>query len=125
LNIETCHLLQIVNVDIQDERGYTALMWSAEQGLVSAVQLLTHYSANCAVTNQKGMTPLALACAKRHEEAAKMLIAPTRQAEAIDLADGRGFTAMAWSEMMALQRVGDLLQEHGAAFISTFLCIHV
>ena len=102
-------------LDLQDERGYTALMWSAEQGLVPAVQRLTHFSANCALTNQKGMTPLALACAKRHEEAAKILIAPTRQAGAIDLADGRGFTAMAWSEMMALQSVGDVLQEQGAA----------
>ena len=104
-------------LDLQDERGYTALMWSAEQGLVPAVQRLTHSSANCALTNQKGMTPLALACAKRHEEAAKILIAPTRQAGAIDLADGRGFTAMAWSEMMALQSVGDVLQEQGAAAV--------
>ena len=42
---------------------------------------------------------------------------PTRQEDAIDLADGRLFTAMAWSELMGLQSVGDMLQEHGADMV--------
>ena len=62
--------------------GRSALMWACRRGLTGLVQKLLELDSNVELTDEEGITALLLAVAHGHEEAAKLLVSPTRTAGA-------------------------------------------
>ena len=109
----------VANIDARDAKGQTCLMIADGQ----VVRVLLAAGAKPGLTDKHGMTALMLACADRREEAAKLLVEPTRAAGCLDvrstaltgLADGDGSSALMWAEDQGLGSVAQMLRECGAA----------
>jgi len=57
----------IIDVDIADEKGYTATMKAAVWGHLKVVRLLVHHGADLSKTNSEGVTALMMARAGKHD----------------------------------------------------------
>ena len=60
------------------------------------------------------MTALLLACAAGHHEAAAMLVPPTLAADALNVQNAKGYTALMWAADKGVVGVVELLVEAGA-----------
>ena len=60
------------------------------------------------------MTALLLACAAGHQDAAVMLVPPTLAADALDIQNAKGSTALMWAADKGVVGVVELLVEAGA-----------
>jgi hypothetical protein len=70
------------------------------------------------LTDKRGMTALALACAEGHEQAAEKLVAPTHAAGALELQGEGGCSALLLAEVRGLASVLDKLHECGVTVAS-------
>jgi serine/threonine-protein phosphatase 6 regulatory ankyrin repeat subunit B len=61
------------NVDIQDNNGFTALMWAAKKGHNEICELLINKGCNVDIQNNNGNTALILATEKGHKEICEMI----------------------------------------------------
>lgn len=85
-------LQQGANVDLQNESGWTPLMYAAHYGHYNVVKMLIDYGANVNITEKiQGRTPLMLAASCGHTRCIEVLI--TLGAADIDMTDTQGHNA--------------------------------
>ena len=92
-------------------------MIAATKGLASVTEKLLDAGAKADVIDANKMTALALAIAYRHEEASKILVAPTKATDALDVVGDDGFSALLRAEERGLDSVAQRLRECGAAAV--------
>ena len=63
-----------VDVNIEDEFGYTALHWAALGGYMDIVNLLLEHGADVNHTSRTGETSLMMACMNKHSEVVAVLL---------------------------------------------------
>ena len=102
-------------LDVPNNEGSTVLMHACTYGLCGVVKQLLDAEAKADLTDSNMRTALTLAIANGHEEAAKMLIAPTKAAGALDVVGTDGFSALLWAEELKLDSAVQKLSESGAA----------
>ena len=97
---------QVANgLDAQNNAGQTVLMYAAMHGLSSIVKLLLAAGAKPEQIDTNGQTALLLACEKGHPTTTELLIMPTAAADALNVTDKGGMTALA----LACVKLGDML----------------
>jgi hypothetical protein len=99
--------------------GGTALHAAARGGHAATVEvLLQTCGAKPELTDKRGMTAFAVACAEGHELVAEKLVAPTHAAGALEVQGRSGCSALLFAEAQGLASVVDKLHECGASLMS-------
>jgi hypothetical protein len=102
----------------RETRG-TALHAAARGGHAATVEALVQTcGAKPELTDKRGMTAWALACAWGHELVAEKLVAPTHAAGALELQGPSGCSALLFAEAHGLASVVDKLHECGVSLMS-------
>ncbi len=84
----------LVDIDVRNKRGSTALHWASYAGYFDIVNYLLKNDATVDVRDNNRKTPLQWACGNGHDTIAKMLL---EYGADPDLADEKGDTALHWS----------------------------
>lgn len=105
---------QKVNIDVQDEEGYSPLIWAAFKGHGDILKMLLFHGADI---NKKdghdGLTALMFATVKGHEKELKILLEYSHDLD-IDAQDKDGNTALVWAIRVKNAKIVKLLIGHCA-----------
>jgi hypothetical protein len=104
--------LSVIDLNVQDNDGWTALMWAAFGGHLEVVRLLIAKKTDLNIRNNLGDTALMLAAVKGHTEVVKLLIAA---GAAVNDRDNDGGTALMWAAFVGRLEVVRFLIAAGAA----------
>ena len=89
-------------MDATEEDGWTALMFSAQNGHDHCARALLEAKADPNIENHKHVTALNLACENEHEECAMLLL---RYGAAADVRDDWGDTPRSTAQAKGMDRV--------------------
>lgn len=99
-----------VDVNSQDERGYTPLHYAAMFGQTRIVELMVSRGADVNTTNKENMTPLHVAPCRSQKAVVKTLLAKGAD---VNARDGAGATPLAEATSRGHTEVAELLRRHG------------
>ena len=108
---ERLNIVKQANLDIQDEYGYTALMWAAKYGQTAIVDLLIKAGANKNIKDNEGHTALMLAACNNHKDIVGLLI---KAGANKNIKDKYGHTALMLAAEYGQTAIVDSLIEAGA-----------
>ncbi|KAA0185197.1 Ankyrin repeat family A protein 2 [Fasciolopsis buskii] len=104
------------NLDLQDNQGFSALLWACANGQKGAVELLLYYGANMLLTGDNGETGLLLAACRGHYEVVHYLL---RAGFPVDQSDELYNTALMFAAYNNNAAIVSLLLDWGADITAT------
>ncbi|GBG34857.1 Ankyrin repeat and protein kinase domain-containing protein 1 [Hondaea fermentalgiana] len=99
------------NLDLQDDKGWTALTYAVRNNQPDRAQLLVERGAKLDLKDNEGLTALIFACRNNQHTTAKLLIEGGAN---LDLQDANGWTALTWAYRNNQPNTAKLLVERGA-----------
>ncbi|MCB9027270.1 MAG: ankyrin repeat domain-containing protein [Bdellovibrionaceae bacterium] len=104
-------IISVIDINVQDKSGTTALIWAAQNGHTDTVKLLLDNAASVDVQDRDGYTALILAAHNGQTETVKLLLASGAN---VDVQDRDGYTALMWAAQYGRTETVKLLLDHGA-----------
>ncbi|CAH2224223.1 serine threonine- phosphatase 6 regulatory ankyrin repeat subunit C isoform X1 [Pelobates cultripes] len=105
----------LVNLDVRDHKGRTALYLATERGSTECVEVLTSHGASPVIKDRKKKwTPLHVAAASGNTDCLHLLIDCSERPDIVDVVDAHGQTPLMLSVMNGHVDCAHLLLEKGA-----------
>jgi len=103
-------LIDEVDVDAGDDRGWTAMMWAAARNKTEIAEILIEYGADVDARDKNSITALMVAAKHGHTNMVKILL----EADAdVEMMDKDNMTALMWAVKNRHSKTAELLRKSG------------